>query len=64
LALEGGEDYVLLFTLPPDLAPPPELGGRRIGTITPRGRKDRVFIVHDGVRRRLPDAGWDHLSEG
>jgi thiamine-monophosphate kinase len=63
LALTGGEDYVLLFTLPPELAPPPELGGWSLGTITPRSRKARpgVFIVHDGVRRRLPDAGWDHL---
>jgi thiamine-monophosphate kinase len=64
LALAGGEDYVLLFTLPPELAPPTELGGQRIGTITPRSREDRpgIFIVHHGVRRKLSDAGWDHLS--
>src|SRR5206468_2334878 len=50
LALAGGEDYVLLFTLPPELAPPPELGGRRIGTMTRPG----LFIVCNGVRRELP----------
>ncbi|HEX3557536.1 MAG TPA: thiamine-phosphate kinase [Thermoanaerobaculia bacterium] len=59
LALTGGEDYVLLFTLPPELAPPPELGGRRIGTITRRG----LFLVRDGARQELPDAGWDHLAD-
>ncbi|HEX4959772.1 MAG TPA: thiamine-phosphate kinase [Thermoanaerobaculia bacterium] len=58
LALTGGEDYVLLFTLPPELAPPPELGGKRIGTITRRG----TFMVRGGVRKELPDAGWDHLA--
>jgi thiamine-monophosphate kinase len=66
LALSGGEDYVLLFTLPPELAPPPELGGWSLGTITPRSRAGRpgLFIVRDGGRRKLSDAGWDHLSEG
>jgi len=65
LALTGGEDYVLLFTLPPELAPPPELGGQRIGMITPRRRRARpgIFIVRQGVRRTLADTGWDHLSE-
>jgi thiamine-monophosphate kinase len=66
LALAGGEDYVLLFTLPPALVPPPELGGRSLGTIIPRRRASRsgLFIEQDGVRRKLPDTGWDHLSEG
>jgi thiamine-monophosphate kinase len=58
LALAGGEDYVLLFTLPPELSPPPEMGGQRIGTITRHG----VTLVRDGARRKLPAAGWDHLS--
>jgi thiamine-monophosphate kinase len=61
LALGGGEDYVLLFTLPAGLAPPPEIahGSRRIGMIT---RRTRVTIVRDGVRRELPEMGWDHLQ--
>jgi len=64
LALTGGEDYVLLFTLPPALVPPAELGGRSIGTITARTRKGQpgIFIRQSGRRRKLPDAGWDHLS--
>lgn len=66
LALTGGEDYVLLFTLQPELAPPPGLGCRSLGTITPNQRKGRsgVFFKRGGVRRKLPDRGWDHLSEG
>ena len=66
LALTGGEDYVLLFTLPPKLAPPPELGCRSIGTITRGGGRSgsRLCLVQAGVRRELSDAGWDHLSEG
>lgn len=58
LALTGGEDYVLLFTLPADLSPPASFACRRIGTIT-RGRK--IVLIRDGVSRELPDQGWDHL---
>ena len=63
LALGGGEDYVLLFTLPaelsPELAPPEEFTCRRIGTITER---PGVFLLQDGRRRKLPALGWDHLA--
>ena len=55
LTLGGGEDYVLLFTLPEGIAPPE---GRRIGTIV-KGWK--VTIAREGKRSDLPDVGWDHL---
>jgi thiamine-monophosphate kinase len=55
LALGGGEDYVLLFTLPEGIEPPE---GHRIGTIS-KARK--LTIVRDGKRSALPDVGWDHL---
>jgi thiamine-monophosphate kinase len=55
LALGGGEDYVLLFTLPAGIEPPE---GRRIGTIV-KGR--RLTIAREGKRSTLPDVGWDHL---
>jgi thiamine-monophosphate kinase len=58
LALGGGEDYVLLFTLPEGIAPP-EPGARRVGRIT-RGR--RLALLRDGERCGLADAGWDHLA--
>lgn len=57
LALSGGEDYVLLFTLPSGAQPPP--GCKKIGTIT---EKKSITLVRDGRRRRLPASGWDHLK--
>jgi thiamine-monophosphate kinase len=61
LALGGGEDYVLLFTLPEGLAPPARFGCRSIGTIT-SGR--RLSLIAHGAARELPAAGWDHLGGG
>jgi thiamine-monophosphate kinase len=59
LALGGGEDYVLLFTLPEGIAPP-EPGVRRIGGIT-KGK--RLVLLREGKHTTLPDAGWDHLAQ-
>ncbi len=59
LALGGGEDYVLLLTLPEGIAPP-EPGARRIGRIT-KGR--RLVLLREGKHTSLPDAGWDHLAQ-
>lgn len=59
LALGGGEDYVLLFTLPRGSEPPAEFACRQIGTIT---EKPGVFLIQDGKRRKLPALGWDHLA--
>ncbi|MFL6234895.1 MAG: thiamine-phosphate kinase [Thermoanaerobaculia bacterium] len=59
LALGGGEDYVLLFTLPEGIAPP-EPGARCIGRIT-KGR--RLALLQEGKRSDLPDTGWDHLAQ-
>lgn len=59
-ALAGGEDYVLLFSLPEHLAPPESFGCRRIGVLT-----DEPAIQlrePDGRLVDLPPAGWDHLE--
>jgi thiamine-monophosphate kinase len=58
LALGGGEDYVLLFTLPEEVSPPLEFQARRIGRIT-KGK--RVMLVKGDGRSDLPALGWDHL---
>jgi thiamine-monophosphate kinase len=58
LALAGGEDYVLLFTLPGRIDPPPALGCARIGRLT-AGRA--VRLRRGGALRPLPPLGWDHL---
>ena len=59
LALGGGEDYVLLFSLPPDREPPAELDCRAIGVFTTR-RAIRL-VDEGGHSEPLPPHGWDHL---
>jgi len=59
LALAGGEDYVLLFAVPPTVRPPARFTARRIGEIV-AGR--RLTLEQDGSRRPLPPSGWDHLD--
>jgi thiamine-monophosphate kinase len=61
VALGGGEDYVLLFTLPAGIEPPAGFGCRRIGMIT-SGR--RLSLIAHGAARELPSLGWDHLAGG
>lgn len=60
VALAGGEDYVLLFTLPTTLAPPRAFRCTRVGRIV-SGRAI-VMIDRDGRRHPLPNLGWDHLD--
>lgn len=59
LALGGGEDYVLLFTLPADLSPPAAFRCHRIGSIT---AARRIRLAGPGGSRPLPRLGWDHLG--
>lgn len=60
VALAGGEDYVLLFTLPEGVEPPARFRARAIGRTT-RARSIR-FLDADGKPHPLPDLGWDHLA--
>lgn len=64
LALHGGEDYELLFTVPPDReyelsAAPRGVRLKRIGVIT----KETRVILEDPARRyhKLEPRGWDHF---
>jgi len=60
-ALHGGEDYELLFTLPPRTAAPTEFEGiplTRIGSMR-KGRPGSVQL--DGVA--LPALGYDHFRQ-
>lgn len=60
VALAGGEDYVLLFTLPATVTPPDRFACTRIGTIT---RQRTVhFLDATGAPHPLPALGWDHLD--
>lgn len=59
LALAGGEDYVLLFALPTDEAPPEGFGCRRIGGMTEGGE---LKLIGSGHEEEWPDLGWDHFK--
>ena len=69
LALGGGEDYVLLFTGPPDILEPliPQLGegSAVIGHIEAAGpaySPGEVLVVDDDGREvSLDGKGWDHF---
>jgi len=61
LALGGGEDYVLLFTLPERIAPPAAFAAAEVGRIT---RERRILAGRAGAWAPLPELGWDHLARG
>lgn len=61
LTLFGGEDYVLLFSLPARCSIAETLGCHRIGTV--RDERGVWLRSRDRPRRRLPDRGWDHLKK-
>ena len=61
LALDGGEDYELLFTASGRV--PRRLAGvavTRIGEVV-GGRRGIVLVEEDGARRKLPAGGWEHF---
>jgi len=64
LALNGGEDYELLFTAPPNARIPRRIGGvpvHRIGAIEKRGEPLLRLRTPEGRTRRLEPAGWEHF---
>jgi thiamine-monophosphate kinase len=62
LALHGGEDYELLFTVPRGKRIPIEVGGvvvTRIGEIT---RSPGIFVRNpNGIAHELHPRGWEHF---
>ena len=66
LALYGGEDYLLLFTAPPELMeqvlPKLSQAAAVVGEIT-EGEPGRVSIVDEsGAERAAGPGGWDHFG--
>ncbi|HEV2490527.1 MAG TPA: thiamine-phosphate kinase [Candidatus Acidoferrales bacterium] len=64
LALHGGEDYELLFTVPPKFAnrlrnAPQGTSLKCIGEITKNQKI--LLIAGEGTASRLPVLGWDHF---
>jgi thiamine-monophosphate kinase len=68
LALNGGEDYELLFTGSRDAKIPRRIAGvevTRIGRMVRRGRGARVMLRDEGGRVRVLEArGWEHFRKG
>lgn len=69
-ALNGGEDYELLFSVPDrklkrleQLIQGGLISARRIGRMTPR-RTGLRLIDSNGRRRTILPGGWDHLKKG
>jgi len=56
--LGGGEDYVLLFALPPRLRPPATYGCSPLGRLVD-GR--RLSLIRNDGTQPLPVLGWDHF---
>jgi thiamine-monophosphate kinase len=70
LALTGGEDYELLFTVPPGNSQALERERKRpgprlttIGTIVPKS-EGLTVVEPDGQIRRLTEEGFDHFRPG
>lgn len=57
LAVKGGEDYVLLFTLSPEIAAPE--GCHRIGKVI---AGEELRLLRDDGETSWPRGGWDHLD--
>ena len=67
-ALNGGEDYELLFATPAAVKMPSSLAGvpiTRIGSLTPRrsGRPMMALLMPNGSREELKPGGWEHFSK-
>jgi len=63
-ALDGGEDYELLFTAPPGMRVPRRIAGI---PITPIGRirpAPHIFLITAGKRVKLAPRGWQHFEKG
>jgi len=63
LALNGGEDYELLFTASTDKKIPNAIGRTAIARIGEISSTGRVTLIKDSRRERLIGKGWEHFSK-
>lgn len=70
LAMSGGEDYELLFTIPDERwgalqrdAENRDITLTRVGTVLPAGERSQLFVRHpDGEREEYPTGAFDHFG--
>jgi thiamine-monophosphate kinase len=63
-ALNGGDDYELLFTAHPRKRVPPRIAGIPITQIGEITRDTRVLLVNEnGVASKLRPGGWEHFKK-
>jgi thiamine-monophosphate kinase len=64
LALDGGEDYELLFAAPPSVRMPRSLAGVRITRIGHLTRGNAITLIDAGGRQHaLEPGGWEHFAK-
>lgn len=62
-AINGGDDYELLFTAPPDKRVPSRIAGLPITQIGRISRDKHVLVINEnGVASRLRPQGWEHFK--
>ena len=66
-ALNGGEDYELLFSAPAKIRMPARIAGvpiTRIGSLSPQSKKKPVITLRhaDGDTTAVEPAGWEHFT--
>ena len=61
-ALHGGEEYELLFTVPPGVRVPRRSAGVPLTAIGVIHARRQVVLVSEGRRSRLRPCGYEHLS--
>ncbi len=63
LAVNGGEDYELLFAAPVGVRVPRSLAGVRVSRIGTLVRGSRISLIGaDGRRAPLEPGGWEHFA--
>ena len=62
LALNGGEDYELLFTSPRSREVPARIAGVPITCIGVITRTPKIVLSENGIYRELPPRGWEHFK--
>src|SRR5262249_25605449 len=63
LALQGGEDYELLFTVPADVRMPPKIRGVAITEIGRITRQRGIFLRTGHTTEKLVPRGWEYFRK-